>query len=337
MNGRPNMSNRSRRYGLLRIGPVVAALGIVSWVCAADGADIRVETLTYKKVGDLEIKLDLHRADDESIQPLVVWIHGGALINGHREGISRRVRTMLLDEGYAMASIDYRLAPETKLPSIIEDVEDAFRWLRKEGRTRLRVDTARIAVMGGSAGGYLTLTTGYRVKPRPVALVSFWGYGDLVGDWYSRPSKHPRHQRIKLSREKAYEQVGGPPLADSRDRKGDGGAFYRFCRQRGLWPKAVSGWDPHWESEKFYPYMPVRNVTAEYPPTLLIHGTEDTDVPYEQSVMMVEQLKKHGVAHELISIPGGEHGLSGGDPKRIDAAYLSALTFVKRRTENKER
>jgi dipeptidyl aminopeptidase/acylaminoacyl peptidase len=97
----------------------------------------------------------------------------------------------------------------------------------------------------------------------------------------------------------------------------------------------VSGWDPHRETAEFYPYMPVRNVTAQYPPTLLIHGTKDTDVPYEQSVMMAEQLNKHGVEHELITIPGGEHGLGGGDRKRIDAAYKSALEFVKRHTKGK--
>jgi len=75
--------------------------------------------------------------------------------------------------------------------------------------------------------------------------------------------------------------------------------------------------------------MPVRNVTKDYPPTLLIHGTADTDVPYEQSVMMAAEFKKQGVEHELISIAGGEHGLGGGDPKLIDAAYGSAIGFLK--------
>lgn len=303
---------------------------------AADEAHIRVETFSYKKVGDLEIKLDLHRPDDRAVRPLVVWIHGGALINGHREGIDRRVKDMVLREGYALASIDYRLAPETKLPEIVADVEDAFRWLRKEGPGRLRVDASKIAVMGGSAGGYLTLTAGYRVQPRPEVLVSFWGYGDLVGDWYSRPSRHPRHQRVKITAEEAYRQVSGPPVADSRQRMGNGGAFYQFCRQQGLWPKAVSGWNPHEGAEKFFPYMPVKNVTAEYPPTLLIHGINDSDVPYMQSVIMARQLRKHGVQSELIAIPGGEHGLGGGDPKRIDAAYRAALEFVKRRIHRKQ-
>ena len=42
----------------------------------------------------------------------------------------------------------------------------------------------------------------------------------------------------------------------------------------------VSGFDPHTEPEKSYPFMAVKNVTENYPPTLMIHGTADTDVPY---------------------------------------------------------
>ena len=186
---------------------------------------------------------------------------------------------------------------------------------------------------GASIGhsGYLTLTAGYRVEPRPAVLVSFWGYGDLIGDWYSTPSPHPRHHEIRMSSEEARRQVSGPPLSDADERNGNGGAFYQHCRQHGIWPLDVSGgWDPRKEPEKFYPFMPLRNVTKEYPPTLLIHGTDDTDVPYEQSVLMAEQFQKHGVEHELISIAGGEHGLAGGDPQRIDAAYESALAFVQR-------
>jgi len=106
-----------------------------------------------------------------------------------------------------------------------------------------------------------------------------------------------------------------------------------FCRQQGLWPKAVSGWDPHNEAEKFNPYMPVKNVTASYPPTFLIHGEADTDVPHEQSVLMVSELRKHGVEHRLLSIPGAEHGLAGTDPKVSADAYRKAVTFLEQRLQ----
>lgn len=288
---------------------------------------IRTQTFTYKTVGNLEIKADVHRADDDTVRPVVVWIHGGALIMGNRSGLNR-VTTMMLSAGYAVVSIDYRLAPETRLPAIIEDLEDAFTWVRTEGPALFDIEPSRIAVIGASAGGYLTLTSGFRAQPRPTVLVSFFGYGDLVGDWYSQPSHHARHNRVRITEDEAQLQMGGPPVSDSRDRVGDGGLLYNYSRQQGTWPEVVSGWDPHTEAEKFYPFMPVQNMTQDYPPTMLIHGTSDTDVPYEQSVMMAEQFNRHGVPHELVTIPGAEHGLADGDPQLIDRAYDDALAWI---------
>jgi dipeptidyl aminopeptidase/acylaminoacyl peptidase len=76
--------------------------------------------------------------------------------------------------------------------------------------------------------------------------------------------------------------------------------------------------------------MAVKNVTREFPPTMLLHGNADTDVPYEQSVMMAEQLQQHGVPHQLITLEKGEHGFDGADPAKIDAAYREALAFTKK-------
>lgn len=298
-------------------------------------AGTRKATHTYKQVGSLAVKADVYGYDDSQQRPVVVWVHGGALIMGHRESVPRWLSDACREYGFVLVSIDYRLAPETQLPEIIADLEDAFRWVRDRGPQLFHADPQRIGVVGGSAGGYLTLTAGFRAQPRPTALVSLWGYGDLVGDWYSRPSPHLRHQTSKMSREEAFQQVSGPPISDARERKGNGGAFYQFCRQQGLWPKAVSGWDPHQEAGKFAPYMPVKNVSREYPPTLLIHGDKDTDVPYEQSVLMAEQFKKSGVEHRLITLAGAEHGLAGGDPQAIDEAYRAAVEFLQEHLSRK--
>ena len=124
--------------------------------------------------------------------------------------------------------------------------------------------------------------------------------------------------------------MSGPPVSDARDRDGNGGIFFNYSRQKGVWPIEVSGWDPHTETERFYPFMPVRNVTGDYPPTMLIHGTDDTDVPYEQSLMMASEFAEHGVDYELVTIPGGEHGLGGGDPQLVARAYDQALAWVNR-------
>jgi acetyl esterase/lipase len=302
----------------------------ITIVESKSGPAVFKRTHVFKRVDMLPIKADSYRFVDRPGEPIVVWIHGGALINGHRESVPGWLTAACRENGYVLVSIDYRLAPETQLPEIIRDVEDAFHWIREEGAQQFQADTRRIAVVGGSAGGYLTLMTGFRVQPRPTALVSLWGYGDLVGAWYSQPSPHPRHHAIKMSREEAYQQVSGPPVSDSRERKGNGGAFYQFCRQNGLWPKAVSGWDPHSEADKFAPFMPVKNVTPEYPPTLLIHGDKDTDVPHEQSDLMAAEFKKHKVEHQLISVAGAEHGLAGSDQPTTAATYRSAVEFLRK-------
>ncbi len=149
-------------------------------------------TVTYREVDGHRILADVHRPRGTQICPVIVWIHGGGLIMGHREGIPGQIRTLAEEHGYAVVSIDYRLAPETKLPSLISDVEAAFTWLAEEGAEQLHLNPDRLVVAGASAGGYLTLITGYRVRPRPRALVSIFGYGNLIGDWYATPSPHPR-------------------------------------------------------------------------------------------------------------------------------------------------
>jgi acetyl esterase/lipase len=277
----------------------------------------------------LAIRADVYREPGVDERPAVVFIHGGALINGNREWIPDWLVSAARDVGFVLVSLDYRLAPETKLPEVVGDVVDAFRWLREDGPHRFGVDPERVAVVGESAGGYLTLSMGFLVDPRPSALVSFWGYGDLIGEWYSRPSPHPCHHRVRLSPEEAYAQVWGPPIADDRDRRGDGGAFYQFCRQHGIWPTAVSGWDPEHDADAFRAFMPLANVTKSYPPTLLVHGDRDTDVPVEQSMLMAAELDRHGVEQRLLVVAGAEHGLEGVAQSRIDAVEREAARFLK--------
>lgn len=288
---------------------------------------VSVSTFTYKTVGDLEIKLDVHRFDDERKRPVAVWCHGGALINGGREGIGRAGRE-LVEAGYCVVSVDYRLAPETKLPGIIADLEDAFRWIRKNGSKKFNADTRKIAVVGGSAGGYLAMTAGFRIKPRVDCIVAFWGYGDLVGPWMGEPSPHPGHRNKSLSEKEMKAVENGPPIANASDRTLDGQAYYQTCRQTGTWTNRVSGFDPGTETEKILPFMAAENVDATYPPILMIHGTRDTDVPHEQSEIIARECEKHGIDYELISVKDGEHGLRDAAPDAIENAYARVLPFI---------
>jgi len=289
------------------------------------------KTHTYRTLPDCELQADVYESGAGS-RPVVVWIHGGALIMGSRMDIEPRRRDMYLDAGFTVVSIDYRLAPETKLPAIVEDVQAACRWVRKKGQGLFGADPERLAVVGHSAGGYLTLMAGVAVEPKPRVLVSFYGYGDIIGPWYSQPDPFYCRQPM-VPESEAYAAVGQdvicgteePAQAEQRNR------FYLYCRQHGLWPKEVGGRDPDSEPEFFYPFCPIRNVTPDYPPTLLLHGDEDTDVPYQQSVMMNESLEEFGVDHELVTIEGGEHGFDRGRGRDVDKALERVIAFLQSR------
>lgn len=287
-------------------------------------------TIAYREVDGHKILADVYRPEDAKIRPVIVWIHGGALIMGNRNlSDNFFLLKFAKAKGYALVSIDYRLAPETKLPEIISDIEEAFHWLGDGGANQLHLNPRRVVVAGESAGGYLTLVTGYRVRPKPKALVALYGFGDLIGDWSSKPNLYPRYNLRKIGREEAESQTDGTVISDSNERKGDGGLIYMYYRQNGLWPEEVSGFGNSTLADKIAPFEPIRNVRPDWPPTLLIHGTRDTDVPYEQSELMVKKFKQKGVPYAFISIGQGEHGLEGGDPEKIGEAYKATGRFIK--------
>lgn len=322
------------RDGIVPIA-ILLLIGLTQTATALAESSLAKTTVCYRKVGGHEILLDVHRPEGNDVCPVIVWIHGGALIMGHREAIHPQFRAIAEDNGYALVSIDYRLAPETKLPELVSDVEAAFRWLDSKGAKQFQLDRTRVVVAGGSAGGYLTLVAGFRADPRPKALVALYGYGDLVGDWYSTPSPHPRHNPRQISADEAAKQTDGRVISDARRRAGNGSLIYLYYRQNGIWPTRVSGFDAATISEKIAPFEPVRNVTSDYPPTLLIHGTDDTDVPFQQSEAMAERFKQHRVPFMLIPIDKGEHGFGGANPNEIRNAYAEMRRFIVKHLESK--
>ena len=150
----------------------------------------------------------------------------------------------------------------------------------------------------------------FSVVPRPKAVVSFYGYGDITGPWYSQPSPHYRMQPL-VSEYEAFSCVGKTPLSEpgNPERRQ---RFYLYLRQQGLWPRHVAGIDPAKHPEAFKPWSPILNVSADWPPVLLLHGTADTDVPYERSVDMAKALSSMQAANRLVTIADGEHGFDRG-------------------------
>ncbi len=288
-------------------------------------------THIYKEATGCEILLDIHPAQTGSgPSPAILHIHGGALIMGQRAQNPQDM-ARYTERGYTVFAIDYRLAPESKLPAIISDVQDALTWIRLRGPEFSDIDATRVAAVGHSAGGYLALQSGTFPDP-PDAVVSFYGYGDIVGPWYSEPDPFYCTQEI-ISEPRARANFSGPPVSRPDERPGDG-RFYLYCRQQGIWPNEVGGRDPRQHTEFFTPYCPDQNVAGGYPPALLLHGTADTDVPYELSVRMAEALDEQRIEHELITIQGGGHGFEGGHgdntPNTVIDAWDRVYAFLDR-------
>jgi acetyl esterase/lipase len=298
-------------------------------------------TFIYKRIANADIKADVYRPRETGLRPVIVWIHGGALIFGSRSMLPADELGVFLEAGYLVVAIDYRLAPETKLPEILKDVDDALHWVRTEGPHLFNADPARIAVVGQSAGAYLALMEGVRATPRVQAIVSFYGYGNISGEWYSRPDAVFLKQPL-VTKEEAYRVVGGPVLTESSPEQRI--AFYVFCRQTGRWPLEVASVDPHLNPQDFAPYNPEGLVTASYPPTFLLHGDRDTEVPFLMSLRMADSLKRHGVEYRFYRMKGFNHLFDvypdalppeghaiGLRNQQVKLAFDEVMIFLKRR------
>ena len=192
-----------------------------------------------------------------------MWIHGGGLIFGSRTKSPRPTfLTALVKKGFVVVSIDHRLAPETTLPGIVDDVHDAWYWGREGGPALFGVDPERIGMAGGSAGAYLTLISGYTLQPGPRALASFWGFGDITAPWEAEPSPFYREWPL-VTMEEADRSVRTAPVSEPAADV-DRSNFYLYCRQQGRWLIEVTGHDPREDAKWFDHYCPIRNGYEEF-------------------------------------------------------------------------
>ena len=262
------------------------------------------QTFTYKRTGHVELCADIYSANAANAA-VVLFLHGGALIWGSRQNLGPVFLEPLLDDGYAVVSVDYRLAPATKLPEILGDVRDALTWIQNGCGGSVSTDPSRIAVFGTSAGGYLALSSGTFAN-RPKAIVSFYGYGSITEAWYTRPSEHYlKHASVTDTEFRRWIDSSEEIASAAFDRF----PFYVYTRQRASWIDLVCA-DKVCTSAQ---YCPVEHVDKSYPPTFLAHGTVDTDVPYSSSERMYRTLQERSVPSYLHLLEGYGHAFDRND------------------------
>ena len=259
------------------------------------------QTVVYKKDKFFTLEADYY-STTEINAPVVIYIHGGGLLWGMKEELSDEMIQLYTSNGFGLFSINYRLAPETKLSHILEDIEDAIKWIQSEGANLFSINPKKIALVGSSAGAFLALNAG-NFKNRPLAIVSFYGYGDISAEWANSPNSYYLQKDFVTK-----EMIKGIITDTVRTEASVEERFllYLYARQTGEWIHQITGCHPS-NNKELSTYSPIFHVTESYPPTLFLHGTNDKDVPYLQSVFMRAALVKQNVKTRLITIPNGEH------------------------------
>jgi acetyl esterase/lipase len=248
--------------------------------------------LVYVEGGHERHKLDLYLPEKaEGPLPLIIWVHGGGWQNGSKDGCPP-LRTGYVAQGYAVASINYRLSGHAVFPAQIEDCKAAIRWLRAHAK-EFSLDPQRFGVWGSSAGGHLVALIGTSgdVKEfdvganldqssRVQAVCDYYGPTDFTAFVTT-----PGYESHATDASPEAKLIGGAVMQNK---------------------------------DKAARVNPITYVTKDDPPFLIVHGDKDPTVPINQSQFLFDALKKTEVSAHFHTIHGAGHGGPGFAGKNID-------------------
>ena len=239
----------------------------------------------YREIAGTRLTLDAHIPDGIGPFPTAILVHGGGWVAGDKQQYITYIFQPLTDANFAWFSINYRLAPQFKFPADTDDVAAAIRWI-KANAAKYHVDPHRIALIGESAGGHLVSFVGAQSDPATRVAAVVSMYG--IHDFITASiAWHPIPEEIlKLFGISGVDAQSAPILVKA---------------------------------------SPVVYIHKNMPPYLLMHGSKDEDVPYEQSVEMCDKMKKAGARCELITIEDAPHGMDHWETHPEFLWYKKAL------------
>jgi acetyl esterase/lipase len=277
------------------------------------------QTLTFAEVGGRPLQLDLRTPDGPAAgpRPLVISIHGGGWSSGRR---SFPLFTRgLLEDGYAVAAIEYRLTSQAGQwgdeqvywPAQIHDCKAAVRWLRANADA-LGLDPCRFIVWGPSAGGHLAAVLGTSngnaqlegdvgefdgVSSDVQLAVDYFGPTDILflkPDVTDPPGARNDHDAVDSNPSRLLgSEVHGISVGEIRDRLGDPSE---------PWASLAA------LASSASPAQLALDATSNVP-MFIAHGQMDDIVPYRQSVRLHDALTAVGAEHVFITEPDAGHSM----------------------------
>jgi len=234
--------------------------------------------IEFAKAGDESLTLDAFVPDGAGPFPTCILVHGGGFTKGDKHSFIKPLFEPLSKAGFVWFTINYRLAPKHRWPACAEDVDSAIRWVKAHAKD-YKVDPERIAIIGESAGGHLVSWAGVR------------GTGEsrvaAVVAFYA-----PNDLELQVRARNAL----GPSMTALLDLTELNDAAWKRLRE----------------------VSPSTYVAKGLPPFLLIHGDKDPTVLHEQSTKFQEKMKAHANVCDLLTVPGGSHGMGGWDKLNSD-------------------
>lgn len=261
---------------------VMAAIGLkqvklIDPVKEIPAGVVETKDIEYGKVGERSLKLDLYQpAEIRKPVPGLIFIHGGAWSGGSRD-MYRYYTVRYAQRGYVAATISYRLSGEAPFPAAVQDAKCAVRWLRANA-AKYHVDPDKIAAIGGSAGGHLSMMIGYAPD-----VPELEGHGGHAG---------------VSSRVAAVVNIYGPYDLTTE-----------IGRKSGSVKKFLGGKTYEEAPDLYLAVSPSKYLKKGAPPTLILHGTIDDVVPIEQSDMLAKKLAGLGVPYVYDRLEGWPHAM----------------------------
>jgi len=264
-----------------RFQTAILALAVLAASAQAAQTARVVKDVEFARLGETSLCLDLYRPPGDAPAKLIVWVHGGAWRAGSRSDMPLRP---LVDAGYAVASVDYRLSPVAQFPAQVHDIKAAIRYLRAN-QQRLGLNAGRIAIAGSSAGGHLAALVGVTN-----------GDTELEGDVGEHLDQSSDVQAI-------VDWFGPTDFATILDQSTPHGLSVRIPALQ-----LLLGGKPGDKPRLVRLASPVRHVDAADPPLLIIHGDQDPQVPINQSHELVGRYQAAGLPVQFEVVYGGAHG-----------------------------